>query len=157
MAKRSIPAPAERHRTSEEIEEIARSMLDELREISPGKRSLIADEVEADFLAKMRASLKNATKTIELRPTVTPSTTKPVVDFACAAGEPLLQVKPHADFPARLEFAQELLECASLTLSRNIASHEALPWELSGLVAHAVSTAEALLRTDLENATGDAS
>ena len=148
MAKRSIPA--ERTLTSEEAEKIAREMLEELRKIAPRGRSLIADEVDADFLGRVTSYLKSARKPIEHQPDMPRPTAGPLVDFACVEGEPLLQIKPGTDSRARLQLACDLLSSANQTLSRSNDAAEDLPWPTAGLVQHAVSTAEALLRSELE-------
>jgi hypothetical protein len=70
-------------------------------------------------------------------------------EFASISGNSLLQVKPGTDSSARLQFARELLETAYLALHNANKSAEDLPWAISELVEHAVSTADALVRAEL--------
>jgi len=150
MAMRSIPAPNDRPLTSEEAEEIARGILDELRKIVPRKRSLIADEAETDFLERVTGSLKSCSKPIEQPPQVPQPIPETVVDFGCVEGKPLFQVKHGTSSRARLQLALDLLGSANLTISSNNAEDTDLAWPCATLVEHALASAEALLRAELE-------
>lgn len=83
MAKRSIPAPNNRPLTPEEVESIASDLLAEVRKMAPRGNSLIADEVDADFLKRVTESLKGAKATGPIDvPYIAPKVPEKLADFA---------------------------------------------------------------------------
>ena len=92
-------------------------------------------------------SIPATTDTTDIRE---PGAIAELIDFACIDGDPLLQIKPGTDSRARLQLALDLLGPANLVLGQNNDEAADLPWPMSELVQHAVSTAEALLRSELE-------